>query len=299
MFDEPIILCGSGASIPILNNFGIQEYLSSVIRNHYSVGLNSFFRFGCETTWVTWNDGQFYRDNKPDLEKLPLIIGKYDPNVRHQILDNAFLIPSSKTYFGKNGLQKNRKMCWNCKQEFLVGNDFVNNCPFCKSREILQCGLYHAQLVGLFTLSLVIALGFTEIYLLGFDGRSINGKTHFYQDLINLKELKQDKVTHKDGTTRIVAERLRWFGVGKKELNGKTVYNTGTYNNTKELNEKWFSVYKKTSDVKIYNISPQSAIQVFPKLTYGEFFERIKDTREINQDNARKRIRRVMEEKIG
>lgn len=298
MINEPIILCGSGNSLLFDNKTGIDIQLKRVIENHYSIGLNNFFNYCSNTTFISWVDEHFYRHNREDLEKQPLLIGKYDPNLRNRILNNAFLIPPSDHYFGKNGLDKNRRMCWACKQEFLVGNDWLRNCPFCKSREIKVCGLWSRQLVGLFSLSLAIALGFEEIYCLGFDGCSINGKTHFYEDLINKNEIVQDTITKKDGTQIAKAERAKWFGVGMTQTPKKLVYNTGTYNDVYALNNKWFSVYKQTPEVKIYNVSPQSAINVFPKINYKIFFSMIQKYKTIDQNKARQKIRNYIYEKI-
>jgi hypothetical protein len=137
--------------------------------------------------------------------------------------------------------------------------------------ESIEKGVYSMKLVGLFSLTLCIAMGFKEIYLLGYDfGEPIDkagsGKTHFYQ---------------KDFIHR---------GVGKKKVNGKERYNTLLYE--KEA-DGYFQCYVKDFDkVNIYNVSPNSRISVIPKITYDDFFKKLSEKPiKIDQEKAREAVR--------
>lgn len=111
--------------------------------------------------------------------------------------------------------------------------------------------------VGIFALTLGIMLGFRTIYLLGYDCCEINGKTHFHD------------------------------------------YNTSTkqhHLNTYKIGLKYFNTFFKTlpKDIIIYNVSPKSAITVFPKLTYAGFLNKLKETKKINQQEARGWLRNAV-----
>lgn len=103
-------------------------------------------------------------------------------------------------------------------------------------------------LSGTFALSLAIAEGYTDIFLWGFDfgTTSIQEKnTHWYQPDIKV-------VSH---------------GVG----------NPGIYripsNDSVKIDVKDYEVFTKTSNINIYNISPNSNIPYFTKYTFEQFKE--------------------------
>jgi hypothetical protein len=105
-------------------------------------------------------------------------------------------------------------------------------------------------LVGFFGLSMACEEGYSPIYLLGYDYGVINVNdkdTHYYQGKLQVKS----------------------SGVANPHvyLNGKT----GKPN--KHL--KCFDFYRKY-DSEIINVSPKSHIYQFPKITYEEFFKKIK-----------------------
>lgn len=106
-------------------------------------------------------------------------------------------------------------------------------------------------LTGIFALSLAIAEGYGVIFVLGFDfGGVIPGsnQTHYYQNDIQVISA----------------------GVGRPEI----------YLNKQGMvrNEvKDFEVFaREETDVKIYNVSPQSNIPYFEKIDYETFFNKIK-----------------------
>ena len=100
-FPKRIIVCASGNSIPFNNEKGIDKRLVDLLQTEYSMGLNLFYKYGCETTFVTWADWQFYRQNLEDLEKLPLLIGKYDPSLVKLLKPNTITLPYCGKYWGK------------------------------------------------------------------------------------------------------------------------------------------------------------------------------------------------------
>lgn len=255
MFNYPIILCGSGGSIPFLNSrynhnrfsHGLDMKLETLIKGNYSIGLNYFFRYGCPTTFNTFADWQFYLSQSEALKKLPLIIGANDPQLKNHNKDltheNTILLEKSGTYNGKDSISK---------------------------------GCFSKQLIGIWSLSLTIALGFKEIYLLGYDCCETDSITHFYQGVVDMKS-KQSR------------------GIGKNE---KGKYNTSTYNIKKHLNEKWFAPFEaERKEIKIYNVSPDSAIKVFEKIDYDQFYQKVQNNH-IDQTKARREIRQIIQDKL-
>ena len=264
---KPIILCGSGNSIPFLNSqymrtdCGLPLKLEQIIKHNYSIGLNFWFQFGCKTTFCLSGDFQFYEDNKEKLKNLPLIIASADPQLKNQkvsrIHDNTILLPNAGIYFGKDSWEK---------------------------------GFYTKQLIGIYAITIAIALGFTEIYLLGYDCIEINGQTHFYQGVANLDEYKDIYV---DG--KLKNQRYQFRGVGK---NREGTYKTSTYNYIKHINNKWFAPFDaELKKLKIYNVSINSVISTFPKISYDAFFQQIDDNH-IDQIKARKEIKEFVLQKL-
>lgn len=266
--NKKIIICGSGASIPFLNSqfyrtgCGLSLKLEQIIKHNYSIGLNYWFQFGCETTFNLSGDFQFYEDSKEELKNLPLIMASDDPQLKNQkvsrIHDNTILLPNSSAYFGKDSWQK---------------------------------GFYTKQLIGIYALTLAIALGFTEIYLLGYDCIEVNGQTHFYQGVANLDDHKDIYV---DG--KLKDQRYKFRGVGKTPENA---YKTSTYNHIKHINNKWYAPFDtENKKVKIYNVSTNSVINTFPKISYGVFFQQIEDNH-IDQVKAREEIKQFVLQKLS
>ena len=262
---KPIIIAGSGNSLPFLNSqfyrekCGIPLKLKEIIKGNYTIGLNYFFRYGCITTFNMFSDWQFYVDNYKSLKKLPLIVGAHDPSLKSHkrdiTHDNTILLKNSGIYHGKKSI---------------------------------SLGCFSKQLIGIFSLSLAIALEFKKIFLIGYDACEVNGQTHFYQGVADLKKSIPIYIKGK-----LKDHRLHFRGLGKKE-NGK--YNTSTYDIKKNLNKKWFAPFIN-EDVKIYNVSPNSAIDVFEKIDYETFYSKIKNNH-IFQDQARTDIRRIIYDKM-
>lgn len=265
--NKPIIICASGNSLPFLNSqfyrlkCGLPMKLEQLIKHNYSIGLNYFWKYGCRTTFNTFGDWQYYEDNHEALGVLPLIIGSHDPSLKSHKKDrthkNTILLKNSGVYSGAESISK---------------------------------GVYSKQLIGIWSLSLAIALGFKEIYLLGYDGCEINGQTHFYQGVVDLNKstpiyLKGKKVN----------DRKHFRGVGKNE---KGKYNTSTYEIKKHLNKKWFAPFEDEKNISIYNVSPDSAIDTFKKIDYETFYSMIQNNH-INQNDAREEIKKIIAEKTN
>ena len=264
---KPIIICGSGASLPFIDEqyketgCGLPAKLKNIIENNYSIGLNYWFQFGCKTTFNSSGDWQFYEDNKKELEKLPLIIASADASLKNKNIDrtheNTILLPNSGIY---NGLDSWIK------------------------------GFYHKQLIGMFALTIAIALGFKEIYLLGYDCTEVEGKTHFYQNVADL-----NKITSLDLNGVHKTDRFHFRGIGKNPKGG---YKTSTYNYINHINNKWFAPFHvERKKIKIYNVSTMSKINTFEKISYGAFFQQMEDN-QINQTKARNDIKEFVIEKL-
>ena len=110
-------------------------------------------------------------------------------------------------------------------------------------------------LVGIFALHVALCMDFDEIYLLGYDFGSShvdNKNTHWYQEQI--PQLK-----------------IQSFGAARPE-----VYLHKEQGHVNEIRKdiEDFEVFSTVGKV-IYNVSPNSHIQYFPKMNYQEFFKRI------------------------
>lgn len=261
--NKQIIIVGSGNSVPFSNEHGIDPKLAEIIKGNYSIGLNHFFAYG-EATFTSFADPSFYTENYKNLKKEALIIGNKNPvlirhnyNITHP---NTILLKSTNGYKGMNSFTE---------------------------------GIYSRQLVGIWATTLAIALGFKEIYWLGFDCCEINGQTHFYQGVVDLN--KKVDLTLLD---KKVGEDFVYRGVGRKEKGKhKGQYKTSTYKRPENLNKQWFKPFLNETDVKIYNVSPQSAINIFEKIDYDEFYKRVQNNH-IFQDQARANIKRIIYDKV-
>lgn len=246
--NNPCLICCSGNSIPFKET-RLDKRFEKVIKNNFSLGLNYWFKFGCETTANVSVDYQFYLDQHEEMKKIPMIVAKHDKQLttRHKskLHDNTILLPASVEYSGKNSWDK---------------------------------GFYTGHLVSMFSLTFSIALGFQKIYLLGADHTGINGKTHFYQDLVDLE--KEGKITGKK----------LYSGLGYKGKQCKTT----PYNNKRNINENLYKCYLQEKDVKIYNVSMMSNIDVFEKIDYETFYDHV-EKNITNQTEAREFILKTVE----
>jgi len=134
-------------------------------------------------------------------------------------------------------------------------------------------GFYTSQLSGIWAISIALQLGYDKVFLLGYDGNETKGRTHFYQD--------DNKTGH------IIWNGRKQTGVGKDE---KGKFKTGTYN--KDLNT-WFEPLWVVSH-KVFNVNPDSNIHIFPKISYKELYEQIKDDVDIDKEEEQERIKSII-----
>ena len=134
----------------------------------------------------------------------------------------------------------------------------------------LSKGVYSPRLSGMFSLSLAIyLLDVGEIFLLGYD-------------LGNTDESKDDKKRY-----------LTHFYQGALEHNGVGKVN---YYNGKGRAEQDFGVYKNEQKIHIYNVSLLSKINMFPKISYTEFFSKL-DPETYDQNELRLLVREKLKSK--
>ena len=228
---DRLIITGGGNSM----SEGIEKGLWEKLSKEYTFGINSSIYFH-EPTIPVFCDWYFYKSNKLELDKYPLVLGKFDGKIgnsnNHKCPkgDNLIMLKPHKNYQGADSWEK---------------------------------GFYSAILTGCFSLTIGIALGFKEIYLLGYDFTEINGKTHFYQK-DSLDKQKIGKIVDDGGRTQC--------GIGKDDRGN---FRTGCYNKAPSLH---FNEYDKVNEgIKIYNVSPNSKIDIFPKISYTEFFKVLED----------------------
>lgn len=127
----------------------------------------------------------------------------------------------------------------------------INQLPTVKEKVHPADKLYIGTqgLSGFFALSLVISLGYKEIYLLGYDfgTKSMSDiNTHFYQDTLS---------------------------VPSSGIRNPGVYRQNNNNVKKEVKD--FEYYHKFTDVNIFNVSPASNITAFNKIDFPTMFSQI------------------------
>jgi len=245
-----LIIVGGGNSMAE----GIEKGLWNKLAKEYTFGINSSIFF-YEPTIPIFCDWYFYKHNKTELDKYYLVIGKYDVKIgnveKHECPKgkNLVMLKAHKNYHGANSWEK---------------------------------GFYSTILTGCFSLTIGIALGFKEIYLLGYDFTDIKGKTHFYQkDSLESQEI--GKIIDKNGQLRC--------GVGKDDRGN---FRTGCYN---KKSAQYFDEYKRALEtVNIYNVSMDSKIEAFPKISYNKFFKILEEEpRVVLQHKARTEIEKLIE----
>lgn len=239
-------IIGSGASM----KHGVDNGLFDLLKNEVTFGLNETIRFFQPTVAVV-GDYYCYHSRYAWFVLHNLVVARNSCEFNHpefdfQKQDDLILLNASSEYNAENSL---------------------------------EMGCYSPVLTGAFTLSLAIALGFTEIGLLGFDCNATKNMTHWYQHIPGAGVF-QDL----DGIKRC--------GVGFKKDN---TYNSEIYNYQEKLNKLW-EPFKKPKYLSIINVSPNSAINVFPKCNMDYLMDSLKETTQsINQNEVRSHLRLIME----
>lgn len=347
MLPNRCIIVGGGSSI----TEGLQKGLIPSLQNECVFVIN-FAYHDFPATINIFADHEFYLDNKENLDKCGLVIGKNTPKFGkiYPIGNNLILLEPAGRYFGKQSLKK---------------------------------GVYSGALSGLFALTTAISLGFQEIFLLGFDFCAINGKTHYYQDdgrglgMVRKEagepgayretsgvgfELSEPSL-FKTGCYNRPAEELfnvyhpfefidvdlneiEWLEIlrASKELKSEISVWQSNYFDFKQMNWiqtlpnrikerddyiafhefkkmmvkvinemvydlgmervteifypslcEWYGLRKELQGIKIYNVSPLSKIHAFPKMSYKDFFNYLKENPiHIFQNEVRNDIKQII-----
>lgn len=230
MIDKSIaIIIGGGESIKT----GIAQGLWEKIKNKFVIGCNSNFE-DFSSTLNTFVDRNFYESNKEELHNLPLVICK-----NHGIIDedeDLIKLLATHHYHGKKALENS---------------------------------IYCSTLVGLFSMTLALSLGVTELFILGMDWTrkhnrlDSNGKpiTHYFQE-----------------------EKRNHAGRGR----------THFYDTHEPI--QYYKHYLNEKELKVWNVigEPESNIQCFDKISYEEFFKKIEATPDINQQELRQWIKKTI-----
>jgi hypothetical protein len=175
----------------------VKELDFTKIKDKFTFGLNFVCHF-FEPTALVWVDRDFYSTHQSTIDKLDCVkITK----VKNEVPPNIIKLQDSNVFYGEQGLKQ---------------------------------GIYKSFLVGLFSLSLGIALRFKEIYLLGYDCGFVENKSHFHD------------IEHRGRNNESPYTKLHMFNIFADRKN-------------------------------IYNVSLVSKLEIFPKISYAEFYERVKD----------------------
>ena len=224
---------------------GIDNNLFEKIQNKYVIGLNYSYRY-IKTTINMFIDWKFYESEQQGLNKLPLVIGQKLREIKNPS-KNIHLLTANNKY------QRN-----------------------------LEKGVYKSTLCGLFSLSFAIwLLDVGTIYLLGFDYGSGKDKSSFgvpydkNKIITHWTQCREFKNIY-TGKNEIIPHRgfgkVNWYEAKHTLENGKQITRA----------EHEFNVYANETKVKIYNVSLESKIPTFPKISYDEFFKKL-NKKDFNQ----------------
>lgn len=155
MILQRAILIGGGSSLRL----GLSKGLWKKLEGEFTIGLNSNYHH-FNSTVLAFSDQPFYKKNKENLSKLPLVVCKNHNEIIKGNHLNFIPLPMTNKY--DNTLKK---------------------------------GVYSSILVGLFAITIAIYLKVNEIFILGFDWslktdkKDNEGKvlTHYYQEDKSLK----------------------------------------------------------------------------------------------------------------
>jgi hypothetical protein len=232
------IILGGGTSVLE----GIKKGLFEQFKNRFTVGLNYSHHF-VNTTFLMYVDETFANGQKYYLERLPLVVG----------MEHAGVSVQPNTI------------------ELSATTDYKRDCGK---------GVYRASLVGLFALSFMIhVLDEGEIFLLGFDygakkGKGLHGRaydkhghalTHWYQqgDIRSIYTGQNQEIRHRG------IGKINWYEATHKDEKSQERITRA---------EHEFQVYASERKVSIYNVSPESVIPTFPKVSYEQFFGMLDDS---------------------
>ena len=267
MIPQRCIIVASGASVRQgMWNTQVKDLpLWNHLDSEFILGANWLFKYYIPTA-LLYIDHQFYIREKDNLASLPLVFGL------------------------QNGYYSRAKIVKSIQFDTYYLHDNIYLLPHRKKEEIDDKVVqYHsinswkkgfvAGLTGIMSLNFAIACGCQDIFLLGMDATETNGRTHFYEDEM-LPTGKNEDGGDSDS------------GIGKdKNGNFKTsIYNGGF--------KERFDVFKdELKRINIYNVSLNSKIDTFPKISYEEFYKQLKkNPLHLSQDDIRKSILKIYNE---
>jgi hypothetical protein len=150
----------------------------------------------------------------------------------------------------------------------------------------LSNGLYHPFLSGIMALSLAIyLLDVGKIWLLGFD----NGKITNDREQVDITKVKNKSVIISQGG-KYLRNYSHWYQ-GKLEHRG--IGKIQFYHSDNKVN-KLFSVFKNEAKCSIVNVSPNSNLTIFPKISYDEMFSQLN-----NETHHQDELRQFIREKLS
>jgi hypothetical protein len=146
--DKQLTIIGGGESV----KEGIEKDLWNKLQNKLTFGLNYSYKFFISTAQL-FVDNDFYANNRLELAKLSLVLGKRHPRIEET--DNLKLFNTTVNY-----------------------------------DSTLKKGIYKASLCGLFALTLAVYLKPKQLFICGYDfgAKKIDNRrllTHFYQGVVN------------------------------------------------------------------------------------------------------------------
>lgn len=203
------------------------------------------------------------------------IKGKFVIGINHSFEffpDHTFLAFVDNHFFEHKTLKGTKVFSELKKESLLITKDhpskyMLPNMVILKTtgeydRNLINKKVYKGALTGIYSLTLAINLiDEGEVFLLGYDFCGI-GTT--------------DQKKNKVATTHWYQGKLHHKGIGKI-----------SYYRTKGRPENDFKPYVNEKKVKIYNVSMNSKIPYFEKITYDQFFQKL-DNKTYNQNELRK-----------
>jgi hypothetical protein len=248
MITKECIILGGGYSV----REGIDNFnLFNRIKNKFVIGTNYSYKF-FDSTCLCFVDVDFYKERYLELHKVPLVIGVQDAST-------IMLSPD-----------------WEKKTQLILFNYSVKYLG--REESLTQRLIYSPQLTGIFATTIAICLGFTKIYLLGFDFGSnpdpVTGQfprdkfgnilSHWYQGMITDSEMyaKKRKDHRGIGNIDFFLSRNRQMAL--------------------------FAPFLEQKDVEIFTVGLESNLKTFTKIGYPEFMKIVDEIPDLDQKTAQK-----------
>lgn len=204
---KQLYIIGGGTSL----SEGISKGLWNKLQNHFTIGINYSYKYFPNPTILTFCDRLFYNDNREELKKLSLIIGKDHAQLKY--MDNTITLKTNDSKYYRD----------------------------------VRLGVWKSALTGIFSLSLgIYLLDVGQLFLLGFDNGIISNDkdsrgrklTHFYQGEIEHRGI--NKTTYYKG---IIEKKSRayWDYLPYTKETKCQIFNVSLKSNIPE------SIFKKIS----------------------------------------------------